>query len=62
MSKAHAPASRDMKFVGDTESAIYCIPGPASSHKQIFQSSYLLILQQVATQQTFLLLCPSGTK
>lgn len=56
MSREHMPASLDMRLVGDTESGDYCIPGPASSHKQIFQAFYLLALRQVATQQTFHLL------
>lgn len=61
-SREHTLACLDTRFAGHTESGGYWIPGPASRHKQIFQASSLLAIQQVVTQYRFHLLRPSGTK
>lgn len=56
MSREHALVSLDTRLPGDTESGGFRIPGPASSHRQTFQASYLLASREVATQQMFHLL------
>lgn len=51
------PASPDMRFVDDTESGIYSIPDPASSHKQINLPGFLPPrLMASCNRQTFHLL------